>query len=53
MTEIIIPVLITLVIACPITWFASAKYRKGVYEKKIGSAEDQIKRNNRRGTEGR
>ena len=41
MTEIIIPVLITLVIACPITWFASAKYRKGVYEKKIGSAEDR------------
>ena len=38
MTEIIISVLITLVIAAPVSWFLAISYRKGVYEKKIGAA---------------
>ena len=41
MTEIIISVLITLVIAAPVSWFLAISYRKGVYEKKIGAAEEK------------
>ena len=37
MTEIIIAVVITLALAVPFTWL----YRKSVYEKKIGSAEEK------------
>ena len=41
MTEIIIAVVITLVIVAPVTWLLATNYRKGVYEKKIGSAEER------------
>ncbi len=41
MTEIIIGVLITLVIAVPTTWFFAIRYRTDIYEKKIGSAEEK------------
>lgn len=41
MTEIIIAVLVTIVIAASITWVLATAYRKGVYEKKIGSAESK------------
>jgi len=40
-TEIIIAVVITLVIVAPVTWLLATNYRKGVYEKKIGSAEER------------
>ena len=41
MTEIIIAVVIALVIVAPVTWLLATNYRKGVYEKKIGSAEER------------
>ena len=37
MTHIIIAVIITLVIAVPVTYFATVAYRKRVVESKIGS----------------
>jgi len=40
-TEIIIAVVIALVIVAPVTWLLATNYRKGVYEKKIGSAEER------------
>ena len=43
MTDIIISVLITLVIAAPVSWFLAMAYRKGVYEKKIGTAEEKAR----------
>ncbi|MBO6163770.1 MAG: ribonuclease Y [Lachnospiraceae bacterium] len=42
-TTTIIAVLIAVVVTAVITWFASSAYRTGVYEKKIGSAEERSK----------
>ncbi len=43
MTHIIIAVIITLVIAVPVTYFATVAYRKRVVESKIGSAEEKAR----------
>ncbi len=40
---VIISVLVTLVVAVPITWFLAISYRKKVTEKTIGNAEEQAK----------
>lgn len=40
---VIISVLVTLVVAVPITWFLAISYRKKVAEKTIGNAEEQAK----------
>lgn len=41
MTTIIITALITLVIAVPLTWLLTNRYRSKIYEKKIGTAEER------------
>lgn len=38
---IILSVLITLIVAAPITWVLAVAYRKNAYESKIGSAEEK------------
>ena len=43
MTQIIIAVIITLVIAVPITYFVTVAHRKRVIESKIGSAEEKAR----------
>ena len=40
---ILIPVVVTLIIAVPITYFATVAYRKRVAESKIGSAEEKAR----------
>lgn len=42
-TTTIIVCVIAVVVTAVITWFASSAYRTGVYEKKIGSAEERSK----------
>ena len=41
MDKIIIAVVITLAAAVPLTWLISSLYRKKVYEKKVGTAEEK------------
>ena len=41
--EIVIAVLITLVIAAPVSWFGATTYRKKIVETKIGSAEEKAR----------
>ena len=41
MNDIIIAIVITLVVAVPLTWLISTIYRKKVYEKKVGTAEEK------------
>ena len=41
MSTIIISVLLTLIVAAPITWVLAIAYRKNAYESKIGSAEEK------------
>lgn len=43
MQEIIIAVVITLIVAIPITYFVTIAYRKRVIESKIGSAEEKAR----------
>ncbi len=40
MTQFIIPIVIAVIVGV-VTWFASIAYHKGVYEKKVGSAEER------------
>lgn len=41
--EIVIAVIITVVIAAPISWFGATTYRKKIVEAKIGSAEEKAR----------
>ncbi len=41
MDKIIIAIVITLAAAVPLTWLISSLYRKKVYEKKVGTAEEK------------
>lgn len=43
MLDVIISVVVTLIIAVPITYFATVAYRKQVAESKIGSAEEKAR----------
>ncbi|MCI8490365.1 MAG: ribonuclease Y [Lachnospiraceae bacterium] len=43
MPEVIIAVIVTLVLAVPVTYFATVSYRKKVAEQKIGSAEEKAR----------
>ncbi len=43
MLDVIISVVVTLIIAVPITYFATVAYRKHVAESKIGSAEEKAR----------
>ena len=43
MQEVIIAVIVTLVLAVPITYLATVSYRKKIAERKIGSAEEKAR----------
>lgn len=43
MPEILIAVVVTLIIAVPVTYFATVTYRKRVSESKVGSAEEKAR----------
>ena len=43
MLDVLIPVVVTLILAVPITYFATVAYRKHVADSKIGSAEEKAR----------
>ena len=43
MQEVIIAVIVTLVLAIPITYFVTVSYRKKIAERKVGSAEEKAR----------
>ena len=43
MSQILIAVVVTLILAVPVTYFSTLEYRKRVFESKIGSAEEKAR----------
>ena len=43
MSQILIAVVVTLILAVPVTYFCTLEYRRRVFESKIGSAEEKAR----------